>query len=46
VVVTALNANAFRWWQRFGLEPFSADDATNMDLFLLTKDIAETLASL
>ena len=46
VVVTALNADAFRWWQRFGFEPFDADDTTNMDLYLLTKDIAETLASL
>jgi GNAT superfamily N-acetyltransferase len=46
VVVTALNADAFRWWQRFGFEPFHADDAANMDLYLLTKDIAETLAGL
>lgn len=46
VVVTALNADAFRWWQRFGFEPFDADDKSNMDLYLLTKDIAETLASL
>lgn len=46
VVVTALNADAFRWWQRFGFEPFNADDAANMDLYLLTKDIAETVASL
>jgi predicted GNAT family N-acyltransferase len=46
VVVNALNADAFRWWQRFGFEPFNADDAANMDLYLLTKDIAETLASL
>jgi GNAT superfamily N-acetyltransferase len=46
VVVTALNVDAIRWWQRFGFEPFNADDAANMDLYLLTKDIAETLASL
>jgi N-acetylglutamate synthase-like GNAT family acetyltransferase len=46
VVVTALNADAFRWWQRFGFEPFNTDDAANVDLYLLTKDIAETLASL
>lgn len=46
VVVTALNPEAFRWWQRFGFEPFSADDAANLDLYLLTKDIAKTLASL
>jgi hypothetical protein len=29
-----------------GFEPFNADDAANLDLYLLTKDIAETLASL
>lgn len=46
VVVKALNAHAFRWWQRFGFEPFNADDAASMDLYLLTKDIAETLATL
>ena len=46
VVVTALNAEAFRWWQRFGFEPLDADEPANLDLYLLTKDIAETLASL
>jgi len=46
VVVTALNANAFRWWQRFGFEPFDANDPANLDLYLLTKDIAATLANL
>lgn len=43
VVVTALSADAFRWWQRFGFEPTDRDDAANMDLYLLTKDIAATL---
>lgn len=42
VVVTALNADAFRWWQRFGFEPLDADDTANFDLYLLTKDIADT----
>lgn len=46
VVVTALNAGAFGWWQRFGFVPSDADDAGNLDLFLLTKDIAATLVSL
>lgn len=46
VIVTALNADAFRWWQRFGFEPFNADQADNMDLYLLTSDIAKTLSSL
>ncbi|WP_343602668.1 GNAT family N-acetyltransferase [Mycobacterium sp.] len=46
VVVTALNADAFRWWQRFGFEPFNTDDPANPDLYLLTKDIVQTLAGL
>jgi GNAT superfamily N-acetyltransferase len=46
VVVTALNTDAFRWWQQFGFEPFDADDAASLDLYLLTKDIAATLANL
>lgn len=46
VVVTALNADAFRWWQRFGFAPFAADDAGNLDLYLLTNDITATLAHL
>ena len=46
VVVTALNADAFRWWHRLGFEPFNANDPANLDLYLLTKDIVETLSSL
>ena len=46
VVVTALNPAAFRWRQRFGFDPFDAEDSTNLDLYLLTKDIAATLAKL
>ena len=46
VVVTALNPAAFRWWQRFGFDQFDAEDSTNLDLYLLTKDIAATLAKL
>lgn len=46
LVVTAMNADAFRWWQRFGFEQFNADDANNMDVYLLTTDIAETLVNL
>jgi GNAT superfamily N-acetyltransferase len=46
VVVTAFNPAAFSWWQRFGFDPFDADDSTNLDLYLLTKDIAATLARL
>jgi hypothetical protein len=46
VAVTALNADAFRWWQRYGFEPLDADDTANFDLYLLTKEIAATLAHL
>ena len=45
-MVTALNPAAFSWWQRFGFDPFDAEDSTNLDLYLLTKDIAATLARL
>lgn len=46
VVVTALTPTAFEWWQRFGFTPFNPDDSANLDLYLLTKDIAATLASM
>jgi GNAT superfamily N-acetyltransferase len=46
VVVTGLNPAAFSWWQRFGFDPFDAEDSTNLDLYLLTKDIGATLARL
>jgi GNAT superfamily N-acetyltransferase len=46
VVVTALNPAAFSWLQRFGFDPFDAEDSTNLDLYLLTKDMAATLARL
>ena len=43
VVVTALNPAALRWWQRFGFDPFDAEDSTNLNLYLLSADIAATL---
>jgi hypothetical protein len=46
VVVTALNPSSLSWWQRFGFDPFDAEDSTNLDLYLLTKDIGATLAKL
>ena len=45
VVVTAPNP-AYNWWQRFGFEPSDSEDSTNLDLYLLTKDISATLAQL
>jgi hypothetical protein len=46
VVVTALTPAAFTWWQRFGFAPFNSEDPTSLDLYLLTKHIAVTLAKL
>jgi GNAT superfamily N-acetyltransferase len=46
VLVTALTPAAFAWWQRFGFTPFDLGVAANLDLYLLTKDIAATLARL
>ena len=45
-VVTALNPAAFSWWQRFGFDPFDAEDSTNLNLYLLSEDIAATLTRL
>jgi hypothetical protein len=45
-VVTALNPAALRWWQRFGFAPFDAEDSTNLNLYLLSEDIAATLTRL
>ncbi len=41
VVVTALNPEAFRWWQRFGFESFDPADPSSLDLFLLTRTISQ-----
>ena len=46
VEVTALNPAAFSWWQRFGFGPFDAEDSTNLNLYLLSEDIAATLTRL
>ena len=43
VVVSAVSPTAFRWWQRYGFEPFDSEDPTNLDLYLLTKDVSATL---
>ena len=46
VVVTALNPAAVSWLQPFGFDPFDGEDSTNLDLYLLTKDISATLTRL
>ncbi len=43
VVVTALNPNARNWWQRPGFRPFYPNNPEELDLYLLTSEIAATL---
>ncbi len=43
VVVTALNANARRWWQRLGFNALDPTDETCLDLYLLTSEVEATL---
>lgn len=44
VVVTALNTDARRWWERLGFHTLDSTDETCLDLYLLTSDIEATLA--
>lgn len=46
VVVTALHADARRWWERLGSHPFDAIDESCRDLYLLTTEIRTTLQGL
>lgn len=43
VAVTALNASARAWWERLGFRPFDPDEPGQLDLYLLTTEIAATL---
>ena len=43
VVVTALNPSALTWWERLGFHAFYPDDPAELDLYLLTSEIAATL---
>jgi GNAT superfamily N-acetyltransferase len=43
VVVSALHADACRWWEHLGFHPFDPDDEGCRDLYLLTAEIGETL---
>jgi GNAT superfamily N-acetyltransferase len=43
VVVSALNANARRWWEQLGFHPFDPDDQHHPDLYLLTSEVEKTL---
>jgi GNAT superfamily N-acetyltransferase len=42
VVVAALNDRARSWWERMGFTPFDPMDKLNLDLYMLTADIART----
>jgi GNAT superfamily N-acetyltransferase len=46
VVVSALHADARRWWERLGFHPFDATDESCRDLYLLTTEIHSTLGDL
>lgn len=43
VVVTALNSSSRGWWERLGFKPFEPDEPAQLDLYLLTSEIAATL---
>jgi GNAT superfamily N-acetyltransferase len=45
VVVSVINPNARRWWERLGFHPFDPDEEECPDLYLLTVEIAKTLDS-
>ena len=42
VVVTALNSEARRWWERLGFQALDPTDETCLDLYLLTSEIEAT----
>lgn len=42
VIVSALNNNARRWWERLGFHPFDPDDPQHPDLYLLTAEVEKT----
>ncbi len=46
VVVTALNADVRRWWERLGFRTLDPTDETCLDLHLLTSEIEATLDTL
>jgi GNAT superfamily N-acetyltransferase len=46
VVVSALHADARRWWERLGFHPFDATDKGCRDLYLLTTEIQSTFQDL
>ena len=45
VVVTALNAAARAWWERLGFHQFGPGEPDELDLYLLTSEIAEEVIS-
>jgi GNAT superfamily N-acetyltransferase len=46
VVVTALNADVRRWWERLGFRALDPTDETCLDLYLLTSEIEATFDKL
>jgi GNAT superfamily N-acetyltransferase len=43
VVVSALNGDVRRWWERLGFHPFDPADEDGLDLHLMTAEIEVTL---
>lgn len=43
VIVSALNPDVRRWWERLGFHAFDPDDPQGPDLYLLTAEIEKTL---
>lgn len=43
VVVTALNADVRRWWERLGFHALDPTDETGLDLYLLTSEVEANL---
>ena len=46
VVVNALNQDSLAFWVHLGFHQFNQDDPDNLDLFLLTGEMQQTMAAL
>lgn len=46
VIVTAINERARQWWERLGFHPLDRSAAASPDLYLVTSEIAATIARL
>jgi GNAT superfamily N-acetyltransferase len=44
VVVSAIDGQVRRWWERLGFHPFDPEDQSHPDLYMLTSEIERTLS--